>query len=105
MKYLEKREVVELMKRISEITKRDIFDLLRNGIEKVILFDKEILFYPYYGRLEEIDFLIRIYDLKNMPSTDSRFQNAEGEIWQQTINNDDYPFCWVFESESVQLDM
>lgn len=104
MKYLEKREVVELMKRISEITKRDIFDLLRNGIEKVILFDKETLFYPYYGRLEEIDFLNRIYDLKNMPSTDSRFQNAEGDIWQHTINNDDYPFCWVFEDERFQLE-
>lgn len=91
------------MNRISEITKRDIFDLFQNGIDIDIFFETEKVIYPYFGRLEEIEFLKRLYDLKSMPSSDSRFLDAEGDIWQHTVNNDDYPFCWVFEDERFQL--
>lgn len=66
------------MIKISEITKRDIFDIFR------------VDFVNYYGRLNEIEFLKRIYNLKKMPSTDSIFENAEGDIWQYTLNNDDW---------------
>ena len=46
------------MRNITEITKRDIFDILTNGIEYVDAFCETITeFYPYYGRLEEIEFL------------------------------------------------
>ena len=46
------------MKYITEITKRDIFDILTNGIEDVDIFCETITeFYPYYGKLEEIEFL------------------------------------------------
>lgn len=38
-----------------------------------------------------------------MPSNDSRFKDGEGDIWQHTVNNDDYPFCWVFEDERFEL--
>lgn len=44
-----------------------------------------------------------MYDLGNMPSTDSRYENAEQDIWQHTVNNDDYPYCWVFEDERFGL--
>lgn len=53
--------------------------------------------------MDELDFLKRLYDLKSMRSFDSRFSNAEDDIWQHTINNDDYPYCWVFEDERFQL--
>ena len=59
--------------------------------------------YPYYGRLEEIDFLERLYDLDNMKSIDSRHENAKGDIIRHTINNDDYPYCWVFEDDRFGL--
>ena len=39
-----------------------------------------------------------------MPSNDPRFPNAEKDIWQHTVNNDDYPNCWVFYDDRFQLE-
>ncbi len=58
---------------ISEVTRRNIIDYL-------LLRD-----YPFHGRLELIDFLKRIWDLSSMPSTDSRYKNAERDIIQHTV--------------------
>lgn len=91
------------MKRISEITKRDIFDLFRNGFDIDGIFDTKKITYPYFGDLEELAFLRRLYDLKSMPSSDLRYPNAEEDIFQHTVNNDDYQFCWVFKDERFQL--
>lgn len=33
----------------------------------------------------------------------SRSENAEGDIWQHTINNEDYPLNWVFNDDRFQL--
>jgi hypothetical protein len=64
--------------RISELTRRDIVDwLLMQGR-------------PFYGRLDLIDFLRRVWDLSSMRSTDSRFKDAEGDIWQHMVNNNDW---------------
>lgn len=91
------------MKRISEITKRDILDLFENGIDIPDYWETQRVTYNFYGRQEEIEFLKRLYDLENMPSLDSRFSDAESDIWQHTVNNDDYSPCWVFEDERFQL--
>ena len=91
------------MNRITEITKRDILDLFRNGLEIEEFFETKTVIYYYFGRFEEIDFLKRLYNLGKMPSNDSRFINAEQDIWQHTVNNDDYPYCWVFEDERFPL--
>lgn len=91
------------MNRITEVTKRDIMELFKNGLETYNFFEPEIATYHYFGRLEEIDFLKRIYNLEKMPSHDSRFENAEIDILKHTVNNDDYPPCWVFEDERFQL--
>ncbi|MFS0980784.1 AbiJ-NTD4 domain-containing protein [Enterococcus casseliflavus] len=91
------------MQRITEITRNDILDLFKNGLDVGILFSTEIVHYTYHGRLEEIEFLSRIYDLEKMPSFDSRYQNALGDIWQHTVNNDDYPDDWVFTDERFML--
>ena len=50
----------------------------------------------WYGSLDEIAFLSRIWDLKSLPSTDSRFPNAESDIWQHCINNDDWELDWLY---------
>ncbi|WP_144495448.1 hypothetical protein [Bacillus thuringiensis] len=42
------------------------------------------------GRFELIDFLELIWPLEEMPSTDSRFESAQGDIWQHMINNYDW---------------
>lgn len=91
------------MNKITKITKRDIFDLFNNGIKQDEFFDVVTYTYPYYGRLEEIEFLERMYDLEMMASLDSRFPTAKGDIWQHTINNDDYPTNWVFKDERFKL--
>jgi hypothetical protein len=39
------------------------------------------------GRLEEPDFLDRIFDQANLPSTDRRFKDAARDIWQHRVNN------------------
>jgi AbiJ N-terminal domain 3/TIR domain len=65
--------------RISERTRRDIVDAL--------LLDKSATF---HGRLDLISFLKRIWPLGSMPSTDNRFKDAEGDIWQHMVNNSDW---------------
>lgn len=91
------------MNRISEITKRDITDLFQRGLDIFDIFETKRVIYLYYGRLEEIEFLERLYNLESMPSSDSRFRNAKGDVIQHTVNNDDYEFGWVFRDERFEL--
>ena len=77
--------------RISEITRRDIFDAIRvQGVN-------------WAGRLDEPEFLSRIFDLEHMPSYDSRFSDAAGDIWQHRINNYDWDDYWVFTDARFNL--
>jgi hypothetical protein len=77
--------------RISEITRRDIVDAIR--AERI----------DWSGRLEEPAFLARLFDLSSLSSTDHRFQDAEGDIWQHRINNHDWDDDWVFHDERFDL--
>ena len=52
---------------------------------------------PWTGALGEIEFLERIFDLKQLPSYDSRFKDAAGDIWQHRVNNpEDWDDDWIF---------
>lgn len=56
------------------------------------------------GALEDPQFLERIFDLASIPSTDSRFQNAAGDIWQHRVSNpSDWDDDWVFSDERFNL--
>jgi AbiJ N-terminal domain 3/TIR domain len=66
--------------RITEITRSEIVDYL--------LLRKQ----SFNGSLDLISFLKRVWNLSQMPSTDSRFENAEGDIWQHMVNNDDWTY-------------
>lgn len=69
--------------RLSEITRRDIVDwLLLRGA-------------PFHGRLDLMSFLGRVWQLSDMPSTDHRFQDAHGDIWQHMVNNDDWDYEYL----------
>ena len=57
----------------------------------------------WFGALNEADFLNRLFDLKSMPSSDSRFDSAQGDIWQHCINNDDWPLDWIFSDSRFRL--
>lgn len=64
--------------RISQITRRDIVDAIQ--AESI----------NWCGRLEEPEFPSRLFDLSSLPSTDGRFPDAAGDIWQHWINNHDW---------------
>ena len=77
---------------ISEITRRNVFDYLR--LEAV----------NWAGRLEETEFLSRLYDLKELPSYDRRFPTMEADIWQHRVNNPtDWDDDWVYDDERLNL--
>ena len=76
---------------ITEVTKKGIIDELKLGDFNI------------YGTLTELEFLKRIYDLKSLPSSDSRFSNAEGDISKHTIMNSDWSTDWVFYDDRFKI--
>jgi hypothetical protein len=82
---------VDHEQRISEVTRRSVFDRL------------ELEALPWAGCLEEPEFLSRLYDLTQMRSTDCRFQNAYGDIVKHRINNFDWDDYWVFDDPRFTL--
>lgn len=59
--------------------------------------------YRWSGRLEHPEFLSRLYNLEMLPSTDSRYDTANGDIYQHTVNNWDWEDDWVFSDDRFQL--
>ena len=55
------------------------------------------------GDLDELEFLGRLYDLESMPSTDSRYPNAEGDIIQHRYNNNDLEDDYIFSDDRFKL--
>lgn len=76
---------------ITHVTRRNIFDYL--SMEKI----------AWAGRLDEPDFLGRIWELSAMPSNDSRYANAGGDIRQHRVNNWDWEDDWVFTDARFNL--
>ncbi|MFF7385548.1 serine/threonine protein kinase [Streptomyces griseoluteus] len=77
--------------RITEVTRMRLFDTLR--LQNV----------NWSGRLEEAEFLKRIFNLDALESYDSRFKTAEGDIYQHRVNNYDWEADWVFTDERFGL--
>jgi hypothetical protein len=79
------------MSKITDLTKREIVDTL--NLEGIL----------WNGRLDESAFLERLYKLAEMRSTDGRFKNAAGDIWQHRVRNSDWEDDWVFHDSRFQL--
>jgi hypothetical protein len=79
--------------KITEVSRRDIVD--------AVLLDSV----PFYGRLDLIGFLRRVWPLQTMPSTDDRFKDAEGDIWQHMVNNSDWTMDELLYRRLHVLDM
>lgn len=78
--------------RISALTRRNLFDALT------------LRHTAWSGRLEETQFLGRIFDLTQMPSTDPRHEDAAGDIWQHRLANPgDWPDDWIFRDDRFAL--
>ena len=74
---------------VSEVTRRVIIDQISGR---------------WSGRLDETEFLQRLYDLESMPSTDGRFSSAVGDIYQHRINNPfDWPDDWVLTDRRFNI--
>lgn len=75
---------------IGELTRRDILDFLQESYES-----REFI---YSGRLSESSFFSRLYNLSDMPSTDSRpqYNTAYTDIIQHRENNDDWEWDWFY---------
>jgi hypothetical protein len=58
-----------------------------------------------YGRVNEHNgWVPRLFELDKLPSTDSRFKDAAGDIWQHCVNNpQDWPADWVFTDGRLNL--
>jgi hypothetical protein len=52
----------------------------------------------FHGNLDLISFLKRVWNLSSMPSTDSRFKNAEGDIWKHMVMNTDWEETYLLNS-------
>ncbi len=76
---------------VSDVTRRNIFDVLH--LEQI----------PWHGRLEEHEFRARLFDLKNMRSTDRRFRTAWDDIWQHRVRNFDWDDDWVLYDSRIDL--
>ena len=81
-------------KKITEYTRQDIVDLLTYGYYDKK--NKKKIQYFWSGRLDESSFLSRLYNLKEIESTDHRYKNAYGDIIQHRVNNLDWEDDWVF---------
>lgn len=102
------------MDKISEITRRDIVDIIKNGFS-VELDEEEYdsssgeyitertVIMPYSGRLDTLGFLSRLYDLKELPSHDSRCRTAYDDISCHLRWGDYEEECWFFEDERFNL--
>jgi hypothetical protein len=77
--------------RITEATRRDIFDALR--LETT----------TWSGRLDEAEFLGRVFNLRALPSHDHRFHDAAGDIRQHRVNNYDWSDDWIYNDSRFDL--
>ena len=77
--------------KITTITRKNISDELKiNNLS-------------YNGRLEEPDFLNRLYNLQQLSSRDYRYTNAYDDIYQHMVMNNDWEDSWVFTDTRFNL--
>lgn len=57
----------------------------------------------WFGTLDDVEFLSRLYNLKSLPSNDSRYKDAAGDIWQHRFSNDDWESDWVYTDDRFRL--
>ncbi|WP_186647109.1 AbiJ-related protein [Fluviispira vulneris] len=77
--------------------------MIDKGTRRNIIDHFEMAEIQFSGRMSDLNFLTRIYDLKKLPSLDHRFEDAYGDIYNHTENNCDYEFNWVFTDSRFNL--
>lgn len=77
--------------KITTVTRRNIADEMQVGK------------HWYHGRLSEPDFLNRLFNLKDLPSRDYRYDNAYDDIYKHMVMNTDWENDWVFTDTRFNL--
>lgn len=72
--------------KITRITRRSIIEILNTYFSE-----------DFYGRLNEVEFWSRIFELDGLPSSDARYDTMLGDIYQHRINNYDWEDDWYLE--------
>ena len=101
------------MNRITDITRQDILDIIKDGFleefdepeydgETGEYITENKIYMSYFGRLDEIGFFTRLYDLESLPSYDHRYQNALGDI-SCHLRWGDYEDFWFFQDPRFKL--
>ena len=96
---------------ITDLTRRDLIDLFNSYDPEPVtsmLAEMGAGTPPrrgiyWWGRLDESEFLARLYDLEALPSQDPRFASAGEDIWQHRENNLDWENDWIFHDARFEL--
>lgn len=76
---------------VTEVTRRTIVDrLVKARID-------------WAGRMDDVSFLTRLFDLSSLASTDRREADAEGDILRHSVQFPDWRRDWVFDDERFAL--
>ncbi|OGC48750.1 hypothetical protein A2W32_01220 [candidate division WWE3 bacterium RBG_16_37_10] len=87
-----KTSIIQTFMDITAKTKNLIFNEIKK--RKII----------YHGKLDEVDFLNRVVDMKALPSEDPRFNDMYSDLWQHRINNPtDWDEYWFFNDKRINL--
>lgn len=87
------------MEKLTEVARRDIQDLFNCGVTLPDGSTKRVF---WNGRLDDADFLNRLYNLSAMPSYDHRYKDAEGDI-RCHVGWGDWDDDWVFTDNRFNL--
>ncbi|MFF7566635.1 serine/threonine protein kinase [Streptomyces pseudovenezuelae] len=79
------------VRRITQVTRSRLFKNLKS---------RDV---QWFGDLDEIVFLNRLYPLDKLPSSDDRFDDAEGDIIQHRYNNYDWEDDWIYTDDRFGL--
>jgi len=74
-------------------------EILRNWVELV-----NVVRTDWYGRLSELEFLGRLFNLKDLPSTDPRYKTMADDVYIHRVANEgDWPDDWIFDDPRLNL--
>lgn len=85
------------MNKITNITRKEIFDVLLYPYSEDLIFGNSQRRFNFWGTLRPADFLGRLYDLERIPPKDKRYKNAKEELESITFSGRAYLYWdWLF---------
>lgn len=85
------KKIFDEAQTLTEVTRVAVFDELRIGSVR------------WSGRLSEVDFLNRMFDLDTLPSSDGRYSTMAEDVRKHRELNDDWEPDWVFSDTRLAL--